>query len=208
MSDTEGGLQVDFYDVQNSTSGLGTVANFVMTNVASNLDRTVPHTIKIEMDFVDGPSNDGVTVTVDGTYSVTGTSWEDYFRYDPESVAEQSTRTVDSILFRTSAAAPLTLGNGFYVDNLSVTTGASAPATEKLSTLTEELVTNPGAERALLASLQRTQNFLDAGQPFRAYMSMLQYVLLVNRFDRANIISDDAAQQLYTQALNLTRSIF
>ncbi|HEX5165213.1 MAG TPA: hypothetical protein VFV93_07455, partial [Thermomicrobiales bacterium] len=78
---------------------------------------------------------------------------------------------------------------------------------DNLSALTEELVTNPGAERALLAALTRAQTFADAGNPFMAYISMLQYVMLLNRFDRTGIVSDDAAQQLYALALDATRAI-
>ena len=53
------------------------------------------------MDFVDGPQNDVVLVFVDGSLAHTGTSWEDYFR-DCEG---NETRTVDSLLFRSSGTA-------------------------------------------------------------------------------------------------------
>ncbi len=112
MTDTPGGLEINFFDYQKS------VGDFVSTNVASGLDRTQPHIIKITMNFVDGAENDIVNVYVDGVLLHTGTSWEDYFR----DVEGNPTRTVDSILFRAGGApAPGTLGFGFLVDNLSLT---------------------------------------------------------------------------------------
>jgi len=120
MRDTPTGLEVNFYDYQSGAVEVGctTGDNFIFSNVASGLDRTVPHTIKITMQFVDGSANDVVKVYVDGVLGHTGTSWEDYFR----ECEPNPTRTVDSILFRTGgAAAPATAGYGFVIDNLSLT---------------------------------------------------------------------------------------
>jgi hypothetical protein len=119
MADTPGGLAVNFFDYQRG------VADFVQTNVASGLARNVAHTIKISMTFVDGDSNDIVTVCVDGTTCHTGTSWEDYYR-DQET---NPTRTVDSIMFRTGgAAAPATAGQGFLIDNMLLNSANDADA--------------------------------------------------------------------------------
>jgi hypothetical protein len=130
MTDTPTGLDVNFYDYQDgAVEPAGTCVNgdnFIFSNVASGLSRTVPHTIKVTMNFVPGAANDVVKVYVDGTLRHTGTSWEDYFRY----CEGTSTRTVDSVLFRTGgAAAPLTLGNGFLIDNLTL--ASYTPATTK-----------------------------------------------------------------------------
>ena len=122
MTDTPDGLDINFFDVQ----GTDNPANFVgPTNIASGLDRTVPHTIRITMDFVDGPSNDVVRVYVDGALKHTGTSWENYFRYDSEAAAFLGkTPIVNRILFRTGgAAAPLTQGKGFVIDGFSMKSG-------------------------------------------------------------------------------------
>ncbi|MEZ4511875.1 MAG: calcium-binding protein [Chloroflexota bacterium] len=119
MADTPSGLEVNFYDYQTA------VPDFIFTNVASGLDRTIPHTIRIEMEFVEGTANDIVRVYVDGVLGHTGTSWEDYFR----DVEGNPTRTVDSILFRTAGtAAPGTAGYGFLIDNLTLETPAPPPA--------------------------------------------------------------------------------
>jgi hypothetical protein len=58
----------------------------------------------------------------------TGTSWENYYRYDSEASAEQSPRIVKTVLFRTGGTqgvdnAPATLGKGFLFDNLTVKSG-------------------------------------------------------------------------------------
>ena len=124
MTDTPDGLDINFFDVQ----GEGNPANFVgPTSVASGLDRTVPHTIRITMDFLAGPSNDVVRVYVDGTLRHTGTSWENYFRFDSEAAAHGGKPPiVNRILFRTGGPpAPLTLNNGFVFDDFSMKSGTA-----------------------------------------------------------------------------------
>ena len=146
MTDTPTGLEVNFYDYQdkppygslaNPADGrddVGDRDNFYLTNLASGLARNVPHTIRLEMTLIDGPRNDVVKVYVDGILKHTGTSWEDYFRWmqgpgDPEQTAPvRESRTVRTMLFRAGgAAAPATAGNGFVIDNLSLT--SSTPVT-------------------------------------------------------------------------------
>lgn len=118
MLDTTGGININFNDFNHSAN------SFVQTTIASGLNRTVPHTIRIEMEFVDGIANDIVKVYIDGALRHTGTSWEDYFR----DVEGNPTKTVDSVLFRTGGAAvPSTLGKGFLIDNF--TFGTSTPTT-------------------------------------------------------------------------------
>lgn len=128
MTDTPGGLDVNFYDVQGNTNP----ANFVESNVATALNRTVPHTIKITMDFVDGASNDVVKVYVDGVLKHTGTSWENYYRFDSEA-APNGPRIVNRMLFRTGGTAfPANAGKGFLIDNLSIATSSPVgPPTAK-----------------------------------------------------------------------------
>ena len=126
FDDNSGGIDVTFYDVQ----GTSNPANFVPTIVATNLTRTIPHTVKYVMDFVDGPSNDIVKIYIDGTLVHTGTSWENYYRYDSEASAEQNIRTIDSLLFRASGAAvPATSGNGFLFDNINLVSSTILPDT-------------------------------------------------------------------------------
>lgn len=93
--------------------------DFVETDIAT-LDRSVPHTFKFVMDFVDGPRNDVVKVYIDGVLKITGTSWEDYFRF----CEGNPTRPVDSLLFRTGGGSnyPANLGNGFLIDGVNSAT--------------------------------------------------------------------------------------
>ncbi len=115
MQDTPSGLQLNFDDYQHS------VGNFVLTTIATGLDRTVPHTVKMTVQFVDGPENDIVKVYLDGTLIHTGTTWEDYYR---DAVAGGIPHPVDSVMFRVAgAAAPATTGNGFLIDNFTSYSG-------------------------------------------------------------------------------------
>jgi len=118
------GIHVFFDDVQQAGPCVPSgCANFVETQIAT-LSRTVPHTIKFAMFFVDGPGNDVVKIYIDGALVHTGTSWEDYFRFDPEASADPTTHTVDSLLFRTAGTAVgANAGNGFLVDNMNISTG-------------------------------------------------------------------------------------
>jgi hypothetical protein len=148
FEDHADGIHIFFNDFEDAAplgtlatpaDGCGTGDDFVDTDIAT-IDRT-PHTIKLTIDFVDGPHNDVVKVYLDSTLIHIGTSWEDYFRWCTESgggVVNDATadvsRTVDSLLFRTGGtAAPATLGNGFLIDNLNLVSGASpvGPPTTK-----------------------------------------------------------------------------
>lgn len=129
MRDNASGLAVDFVDVQGVTRippACGE-ANFTETTVATGLSRGV-HTLKITMDLLEGPSNDIVKVYVDGSLRHTGTSWEDYYRFDCEAAAHLGKPpVVNRILYRTAGApAPLTAGHGFVIDNLSLGTANAA----------------------------------------------------------------------------------
>lgn len=120
FQDTAGGLKIIFYDVQGTTNP----ANFVLTDLGTY--SRAPHTIKLALDVIDGPSNDVVKVWVDGVLKHTGTSWENYYRFDSEASAEQSVRIVKTAIFRSGGtAAPATAGNGFLIDNLSLRSGPS-----------------------------------------------------------------------------------
>lgn len=152
MRDTSAGLAVDFTDYQDRSPygtygspataalGCGPEDDFVVTTVASGLDRSRPHTVKLTMDFVDGPRNDVVKVYVDGALRHTGGSWEDYYRWCIESGGGTGTatfdqsRTVDSMIFQArtiGGTAPATSGYGFLIDNLSYS--SSVPIAQKVT---------------------------------------------------------------------------
>ena len=127
--DTPTGLQVNFSEYRDNApfggavgdaAGCGAEDDFVQTTLVTGLDRTKVHTVEMEMKLREGPRNDEVKVWIDGKHEITGTSWEDYFRY----CEGNPTRTVDSLLFRTAGvAAPATLGKGFLIDRLALFSG-------------------------------------------------------------------------------------
>lgn len=118
------GIDVFFDDVQGST----TPANFVETQIATGLDRTVAHTVKLTIDFVEGDSNDVVKVYIDGSLVTTGTSWENYYRFDSEAAAEQTPRIVNTAIFQArGTATPADSGYGFLIDNVSIDTSTPTP---------------------------------------------------------------------------------
>lgn len=121
FEDVVDGIKVIFYDVQ----GTGNPANFVSSDLGT-FSRSVPHHIKLTFDAIDGPSNDVVKVWIDGILIHTGTSWENYYRYDSEASAEQNVRAVRNVLFRTGGGAvPANLNNGYLIDNLSISSSTS-----------------------------------------------------------------------------------
>ena len=131
LRDEPSGLSVTFADYQSGVNETGcpTGDNFVTTVVASGLDRSAPHSLRLSMIFVDGPENDIVRVFVDGVLAHTGTSWEDFFR----ECEGNPTRPVDSMIFQARSGggtASGTLGKGFLIDNLelrSFSTGTFDP---------------------------------------------------------------------------------
>jgi len=126
FEDSASGINVFFDDVEGTTNP----ATFVETQIATNLDRTVPHTIKLTFDAVDGVSNDIVKVYIDGTLVHTGTSWENYYWYDSEASAEQSPRIVKTMIIQARGAAhPADAGYGFLFDNISLTSSEVIPDT-------------------------------------------------------------------------------
>lgn len=139
------GLDIYFADVQQpgpcSPSGC---ANFVSTLVAT-LDYTNWHNLKLVIDFKDGPANDVVRAYVDSVLVHTGTSWEDYFRYDPESIADMHTHTVDSwLMLAGKVAAPATSGNGLLIDNLNLSS-STVPDPAPVTTVVQAAnLTAPG----------------------------------------------------------------
>ncbi len=119
MRDETNGLAFDFVDTPDQTNP----ADFVETTVASGLDRTVPHTVKLEMIFNEGADNDLVLVFIDGNLLHIGTSWENYFRFDDESnpAFHGHPSTVDSLIFRLNGTPqPGYSGKGFLVDNVKL----------------------------------------------------------------------------------------
>ncbi|MDD5055377.1 MAG: ice-binding family protein [Candidatus Peribacteraceae bacterium] len=125
FEDGTAGLEVFFDDV--TSSGIAGSDTFRETQIAGGtapvaaLNRTVPHTVRLTLDAVDGPSNDVVKVYLDGALVHTGTSWEDYFRFDAEAAPENSPRIIRNMIIQVrGSSTPANLGNGFLFDNVSM----------------------------------------------------------------------------------------
>ena len=120
FEDRNDGIHVLFRDVNQpgpcSPSGC---AKFETKDIAT-LSRTQPHAVSFWINFVPGPHNDVVKVFIDGVPRVTGTTWEDYYRYDPEQAGNHNVvPTTSKLLFREAGnAAPATSGKGFLFDNV------------------------------------------------------------------------------------------
>jgi hypothetical protein len=126
------GVHVFFVDVTNP-GPFPTVANFNETEIAT-LSRANAHSIRFAIDFKAGPANDVVKIYIDGTLEITGTTWEDYYRYDPEQLGNGNVvPPTRKMLFRQSGApSPANLGQGFLVDGVALSSSSPVgPPTNK-----------------------------------------------------------------------------
>jgi hypothetical protein len=88
----------------------------------ATLGRAHSHLIQFSIQFKDGPAQDVVKIYIDRKLRITGTTWEDYYRYDSEqATAGNKVPTVDKLLFRESGASNTTdLGQGFLTDRVTL----------------------------------------------------------------------------------------
>jgi hypothetical protein len=136
FEDSYNGIDVTFVDTPGTTSP----AAFPATQIASDLDRSVPHSVKFVMDFVDGPSNDIVKIYIDDVLVHTGTSWENYYRFDTEAASEQSPRIVRTLIFQVRGySMAANEGKGFLIDDVNVTSSVPAVTTTPPSAATIEV---------------------------------------------------------------------
>ena len=122
FEDQSDGVHVIFSDVTDP-GPLHTTATFNYTDIAT-LDRSASHTVKLTIDFYDGPGNDIVKVYIDGSLVHTGRSWEDYYRYDDEQAGNGNTLfPIDTLIIQARGTAhTANSGNGFLFDNLDIST--------------------------------------------------------------------------------------
>jgi len=139
LEDHLNGIDVWFSDYQDhaprgqygnpvtAAPGCGVEDEFTDIKVAT-VSRNRPHSVKLAIDFIDGPHNDIVKVYVDGTLRHTGTTWEDYYRWcraagGGSGTSADQPRTVDSMSFRVEGPTVVdpdltNFGFGYYIDNL------------------------------------------------------------------------------------------
>lgn len=127
FDDMEDGVHVTFFDTVNAGTA-GETTQWRSTDIAT-LSRDQSHSIKFEIAFVDGAANDVVKIFVDGVLAHTGTTWEDYYRFDSEQLGNlNEVPLISKLLFRTSGAAvAANAGNGYLFDRVSLSSSATAP---------------------------------------------------------------------------------
>jgi hypothetical protein len=120
FEDQADGVHVFFVDAIDK-GPVGTMATFRESDVAT-LSRTSSHLVQFSIDFKDGPANDTVKIYIDGKLVKNGTTWEDYYRYDPEQTPQgNKVPTVDKLLFREAGTPNVTdAGEGFLLDRVTL----------------------------------------------------------------------------------------
>ena len=121
FDDQADGVHVHFVDVTDP-GPLGTFASFNDSDIGT-LSHASAHSVRFSIDFVPGPANDVVRIYLDGSLAATGTTWEDYYRYDPEQAGNgNQVPSVSKMLFREGGpvAVPANAGQGYLVDGLSL----------------------------------------------------------------------------------------
>ncbi len=111
----------------------------------ATLSRTSAHSIRFSIDFKPGPGNDVVKIYIDGSLATTGTTWEDYYRYDPEAAGNgNQVSPVNKMLFRESGLPnPLDLNKGFLVDGLSLSSATQPMSASECKNGGWQTFTNP-----------------------------------------------------------------
>jgi hypothetical protein len=129
FEDQADGVHV-FFDDATDPGPVGTVANFSDTDIFT-LTHTSSHTVTFDIGFRTNAA-DLVNIYIDGSLKHSGTTWEDYYRYDPEQNGNgHAIPNTSKLLFREGGAATSgNAGNGFLIDGVSLTSSASAICTE------------------------------------------------------------------------------
>ncbi|MEA3245915.1 MAG: hypothetical protein U9Q74_07135 [Gemmatimonadota bacterium] len=135
MADLADGIAITFGERANPAAP----GDIQLRPVVKGLKRKEAHTLRLSIDFLDGPANDVARVYVDDRLRYVGTTWETYYALDPSGVANfgGNPPAVNRLMFRTGSdahrgipgdAAPALLGKGFLFDGV-VTRVWSVPAT-------------------------------------------------------------------------------
>jgi len=124
-------VHVIFEDSNQSTScTTAGCANFSDADIAQFSPNTV-HTFTFAIHLVPGTysggsPNDVVNIYEDGALIHTGTTWEGYYRYDPES-GPTNPPSISTLLLREAGSAnSADRGNGYLIDNMSMSSSTLA----------------------------------------------------------------------------------
>jgi hypothetical protein len=105
----------------------------------------------------------------------------------------------------------ITVAGGISIDDVQLIIERDLTPNEmmdNLQTNTADLVDNAAAERALLATLNRAEMFMNANRPLMAYLTMVQYIIQVERYEDSRRIPSTVAGELVSQARDVTRVMF
>jgi hypothetical protein len=115
------GVHVYFIDVTDK-GPVGTVATFNEKDIAT-LSRGTVHNIAFAITFKTGSSPDQVKIMIDGKLAATGTSWKNYYKFDPEQGPGNVVPSTSTMLFiERGTAVPSNAGNGYLIDNVTYAT--------------------------------------------------------------------------------------
>ncbi len=156
FEDTFSGINIYFDDVIGTSSPV----TFRETQIATALTRSLPHTIKFSMDFLDGEGNDVVSIYVDGVLAHTGTSWENFYRFDQEAFPSpnNTSRTVNSLVFyERGTASSSDLSNGYLIDNVLLATGTTTLSVSTTTTATSTQATSTDSTSTSTPPIETTQ---------------------------------------------------
>ncbi|MEP7017699.1 MAG: hypothetical protein ABI899_06730 [Actinomycetota bacterium] len=119
FEDQADGVHVFFDDVTDA-GPFYTMATFNESDIGTLTHGAKAHTVKFIIDFVkDGA--DVVTIRLDGKIATTGTTWENYYRFDNENQGGVVPPEVTSMLFRAGGTAvPANKGNGFLINDVTL----------------------------------------------------------------------------------------
>lgn len=129
----------------------------------ATLSRANSHAIRFEVAFVDGPGtagvgNDVVKIFVDGALKHTGTTWENYYRYDAEQAGNgNAIPTTSKLLFAARGEPVLSLlqNQGYLIDDVALSSSTTAP-----------IVTPPTAEGVVYDGNKKCADLAPAGADF------------------------------------------
>ena len=94
-------------------------ATFKESDIAT-LTQGAVHTVAFSIDFTASTSK-AVKITIDGAVKATGSTWQSYY----QTQEHNPTPTVSKMLFRAGGtAAPGIVGNGFLIDNLTLSSSS------------------------------------------------------------------------------------
>jgi hypothetical protein len=133
FADQPDGVHVVFVDVTNK--GPNTASTFNPDVPIATLDRAKSHAIRFEIAFVDGSGADGVgndvvKIFVNDVLKHTGTTWENYYRHDPEQAGNGNVvPTTSELLFLArNTSAPGVMNQGYLIDEVGLSSSTTAPA--------------------------------------------------------------------------------